>query len=198
MSHVTSQHSARAIRISPRPVIRNPFTPHNSLFNAIHRNMTTDTSAPSPLFSPFLEAGFKQDYVQVPPPASDPTLSLKIHTLVKQPTSNDDSTKTIVFLHGHPQSNVIWHRVIPLLQSTLSPSSWHSLRIIIPDLRGHGLSGVPDIQRDNNGAYKNHAMRERYSKRQMGRDIVQVVDALGCTQQFSLVAHDRGAVRINP
>lgn len=159
--------------------------------------MTTDTFDLSALYSPFLQAGLKQEYVTVPPPASDPTLSLKIHTLVKQPTATEDSTKTIVFLHGHPQSNVIWHRVIPFLQSTLTPSSWNSLRIIIPDLRGHGLSGVPDIERDDNGAYKNQAMRERYSKRQMGRDIVEVVNALGCTQQFFLVAHDRGAVSMD-
>lgn len=167
----------------------------DAVFKSTDCPTATMTDAETKLYQPFLHAGFKREYVPIPPPTSDPTLSLKVHALVKQPSISPTApqSQTLVLLHGHPQSNVIWHRVIPLLFSRLSRAAWDSLRIIIPDLRGHGQSEVPDIERDDAGLYASEAMRERYSKRQMACDVVEVANALGCEGPFGVVAHDRGA-----
>lgn len=154
-------------------------------------DIMTDT-AEEQLFSPFTSTGFQRKQVAIPPSKDDPDLELSLHVLVKQPTQKP--TKTIVFLHGHPQSNIIWHRVIPLLKS--NTPKWDSLRILIPDLRGHGQSGIPPIERNEKGEYKNDIMRARYCKKVMARDIVEMCRASGVPDEdkIFIVAHDRGAV----
>ncbi len=80
----------------------------------------------------------------------------------------------LLLLHGHPQSHVMWHRVAPDLAAT------H--RIVMMDLRGYGDSDRP--------AYDDaHA---NYSKREMALDAMAVMQHLGY-EQFSVLAHDRGA-----
>ncbi len=80
----------------------------------------------------------------------------------------------LLLLHGHPQTHVLWHRVAPQLAQRY--------RVIAADLRGYGDSskplGLPD--------------HSNYSKRSMAADQVALMRSLG-HQQFSLVAHDRGA-----
>src|ERR1700689_5763427 len=79
----------------------------------------------------------------------------------------------LLLLHGHPQSNVMWHRVAPELASHFT--------LVIADLPGYGWSAVPEAQPD-------HAP---YSKRAMAAVMVEVMAALGFVR-FRLAGHDRG------
>ncbi len=79
----------------------------------------------------------------------------------------------VVLIHGFPQTHAMWHRIAPALART------HT--VICPDLRGYGWSSAPSSQ---NG--------ERYAKREMGKDIVAIMEQLGHIR-FALVGHDRGA-----
>lgn len=80
----------------------------------------------------------------------------------------------LILLHGFPQNGLCWLRVAPMLAQ--------QFRVIIPDLRGYGLSDAPP----------DDATHDRYSKRQMARDIVALMDALRLPDAMVL-GHDRGA-----
>jgi haloacetate dehalogenase len=79
----------------------------------------------------------------------------------------------LLLLHGHPQSNVMWHRVAPALAERFT--------LIIADLPGYGWSAAPQAEAD-------HAP---YTKRAMAAAMVQVMEALGFAR-FRLAGHDRG------
>lgn len=80
----------------------------------------------------------------------------------------------LVLLHGFPQTHVMWHRIAPELART------H--RVIVMDLRGYGWSSAPRSD-------ERHTV---YSKREMAKDVIRVVSALGHAR-FALIGHDRGA-----
>lgn len=80
----------------------------------------------------------------------------------------------LVLLHGFPQTHVMWHRIAPELAKN------HT--VIAMDLRGYGWSSAP----------RSDAAHKVYSKREMAKDVLRVIDDLGYTR-FALVAHDRGA-----
>lgn len=80
----------------------------------------------------------------------------------------------LLLLHGNPQTHAMWHRVAPVLAQRFS--------VILPDLRGYGLSGKPAVSAD-------HAA---YSKRAMAADMAGLMEQLG-HDRFRVVAHDRGA-----
>ena len=80
----------------------------------------------------------------------------------------------LLLLHGHPQSNVMWHRVAP----TLAPR----FTLIIADLPGYGWSAAPR-------ALPDHAP---YTKRAMAHAMVEAMETLGFVR-FRLAGHDRGA-----
>ncbi|UHM89593.1 alpha/beta fold hydrolase [Rahnella victoriana] len=80
----------------------------------------------------------------------------------------------LLLLHGHPQTQAIWHKVAPYLTSQFT--------VVLADLRGYGDSGKPEPD----------AEHLRYSKREMAQDQFELMAALGF-HQFSVVAHDRGA-----
>ena len=90
-----------------------------------------------------------------------------IHTLA------GGSGPPLLLLHGYPQSHLIWHRVAPELAKRYT--------VVATDLRGYGMSeklpGSPD-----------HAA---YSKREMAKDQVEVMQQLGFGS-FHLCGHDRG------
>ncbi|MEM0987660.1 MAG: alpha/beta hydrolase [Pseudomonadota bacterium] len=79
----------------------------------------------------------------------------------------------LLLLHGNPQTSAIWRHQAAALQDRFS--------LICPDLRGYGFSSKPP-------AGDNHI---NYSKREMARDMVEVMEHLGHTH-FGLVGHDRG------
>jgi haloacetate dehalogenase len=83
----------------------------------------------------------------------------------------------VVLVHGHPRTHATWHRVAPRLAAA-------GFTVVCPDLRGYGRSTVPP---DAPG----HAQA---SKRAMARDLVALMDALGHTDAFGVVGHDRGAL----
>lgn len=80
----------------------------------------------------------------------------------------------LLLLHGHPQTHVIWHRVVPELSKYF--------RLVLADLRGYGDSSKPKGDSDH----------QNYSKRVMAQDMVRVMHAQG-HEQFAVLAHDRGA-----
>ena len=80
----------------------------------------------------------------------------------------------LLLLHGHPQTQAIWHNVAPHLTSHFT--------VVLADLRGYGDSGKPEPD----------AEHLRYSKREMAQDQLELMAALGFSQ-FSVIAHDRGA-----
>jgi haloacetate dehalogenase len=80
----------------------------------------------------------------------------------------------LLLLHGHPQTHLTWHKVVPALARRFT--------VVATDLRGYGdsekLPGDP--------AHAN------YSKRAMAADQIAVMATLGF-DRFDVVAHDRGA-----
>jgi len=80
----------------------------------------------------------------------------------------------LLLLHGHPQSQAMWHRVAPTLADHFS--------VVLMDLRGYGDSGRPAAGEGS----------AAYSKREMARDALAVMQHLG-HERFQLLAHDRGA-----
>ncbi len=80
----------------------------------------------------------------------------------------------LLLLHGHPQTQAIWHKIAPYLTSQYT--------VVLADLRGYGDSGKPEPDAD-------HYL---YSKREMAQDQYELMLALGF-KQFSVIAHDRGA-----
>lgn len=79
----------------------------------------------------------------------------------------------LLLLHGHPQTHVIWHKVVQRLASQFT--------VIAADLRGYGDSGKPAGLADHSN----------YSKRTMGQDQIALMAQLGFPQ-FLLMGHDRG------
>jgi len=80
----------------------------------------------------------------------------------------------VLFLHGYPQTHMIWHKVAPELSRHYT--------VVLTDLRGYGDSSKPKSNID-------HTV---YSKREMALDQVEVMHDLGF-KKFSVVGHDRGA-----
>ena len=80
----------------------------------------------------------------------------------------------LLMLHGNPQTHAMWHAVAPQLAKQFT--------IVCPDLRGYGGSLKPEATLD-------HAP---YAKREMARDMVEVMERLG-HRRFLLASHDRGA-----
>jgi haloacetate dehalogenase len=81
--------------------------------------------------------------------------------------------RPLLLLHGHPQSNVMWHRVAPLLAPHFT--------LVIADLPGYGWSAAPIEQAD-------HAP---YTKRAMAAGMVELMREVGFVR-FHLAGHDRG------
>lgn len=82
--------------------------------------------------------------------------------------------KSVLLLHGYPQTHVCWHLVAPKLAEHFT--------VVCADLRGCGDSAKP-LSDDGHFAY---------SKRVMARDQVEAMQKLGF-DDFSVVGHDRGA-----
>jgi len=80
----------------------------------------------------------------------------------------------LLLLHGYPQTHVIWHKVASRLAQRYN--------VVASDLRGYGDSGKPAAASDHS----------TYSKREMARDQVELMQALGF-ERFFLCGHDRGA-----
>ncbi|KAK0543780.1 hypothetical protein OC846_006292 [Tilletia horrida] len=149
-------------------------------------------------------ASFESCIFDVPPPAEDRELRMQLHYLYhRAPPARNPNREAIVFLHGHPQNGLIWHRVARRLltsaadsdrkASSSSPSTEHpgNWDLIVPDLRGRGASSAPT---GGCGVFDvPDAQQARYTKRAMAYDVVQLVHHLGYAKRVWIVAHDRGA-----
>lgn len=90
------------------------------------------------------------------------------YTVVSPP----QPTKTVVLLHGAPQTRYEWRKV-------MMPLAAAGYRVIMPDYRGAGASDKP---------------RDGYDKWTMAGDIHSLVrEALGVAEPVSLVGHDLGS-----
>lgn len=84
----------------------------------------------------------------------------------------------VLLVHGHPRTHTTWHRVAPLLVDA-------GYTVVCPDLRGYGGSTAPPDRPDHSQA----------SKREMARDLVALMHALG-HERFHAVGHDRGGYAV--
>lgn len=80
----------------------------------------------------------------------------------------------LLLLHGHPQSLIVWRKVAPAFVEA-------GYQVIAADLRGYGDSAKP----------VGGAGHVNYSKREMAKDQVALMHALG-HRRFSVIGHDRG------
>ncbi|MDO9167208.1 MAG: alpha/beta hydrolase, partial [Rhodoferax sp.] len=80
----------------------------------------------------------------------------------------------LLLLHGHPQTQAMWHRVAPALTERFT--------VVLMDLRGYGDSSRPEPD----------AAHTAHSKREMALDALAVMAQHGF-DRFGVLAHDRGA-----
>jgi len=80
----------------------------------------------------------------------------------------------LLLLHGYPETSAAWCKVAPDLAKKFT--------CVIPDLRGYGLSSVPETDADHLA----------YSKREMAKDMIALMQSLGF-EHFNVLGHDRGA-----
>jgi haloacetate dehalogenase len=85
----------------------------------------------------------------------------------------DSKAKTVLLLHGFPQTHFIWHKIVRALCKDYS--------VVCPDLRGYGDSDKP----------AGRPPHTEYSKRTMAEDMVELMRVLQLPR-FHLVGHDRG------
>ena len=78
----------------------------------------------------------------------------------------------LLLLHGFPQTHLEWRLIAPALAEKFT--------LVLMDLRGYGGSSVPPSE---HGA--------GYAKREMAKDAVAVMAALGFAR-FNIIGHDRG------
>ena len=76
----------------------------------------------------------------------------------------------VLLLHGFPETWYCWKHQI----RALSPH----YRLIVPDLRGYGLTGKP---------------QSGYDKRSMALDVIRLLDHLHLSSPLPVIGHDRGA-----
>lgn len=93
-------------------------------------------------------------------------------------SGNAEARPPLLLLHGHPETHLMWHRIADALAEDFT--------VIAPDLRGYGGSSKPAGEADHS----------TYSKREMAKDAVLLMEHFGAERGFSsfaLCAHDRGA-----
>ncbi len=99
----------------------------------------------------------------------DPDRTVRLGYTVVTPT---EPHKTVVLLHGAPQTRYEWRKI-------MMPLAAAGYRVIMPDYRGAGASDKP---------------RDGYDKWTMAGDIHSLLrDTLGVTEPVSLVGHDLGS-----
>ena len=101
----------------------------------------------------------------------DPAAGVRIGYTVAAPSTG--ASKTVLLIHGAPQTGYAWRHVMPLLVEV-------GYRVVVPDYRGAGASSKP---------------RDGYDKWTMAADLHQLVHReLGIQGPISVVGHDLGSM----
>lgn len=87
------------------------------------------------------------------------------------------SGPAVVLAHGFPETGYSWRHQVPALVAA-------GHRVIVPDMRGYGLSDRPDDV-------------DSYCAENVGRDLIGLLDALG-ERDAAFVGHDWGAASVWP
>jgi pimeloyl-ACP methyl ester carboxylesterase len=83
------------------------------------------------------------------------------------------ATRTVLLIHGAPQTGYAWRKVVPLLAEA-------GYKVVVPDYRGAGVSTKP---------------RDGYDKWTMAADLHHLVHSeLGIQGPISVVGHDLGSM----
>lgn len=82
--------------------------------------------------------------------------------------------KPVLLLHGFPDDQKVWHKVVPLMTD-------HGYQVITFDQRGCGESDAP-------------VGRKHYKIRKIVDDIPNILDALTIQSPVAVISHDWGAV----
>lgn len=85
----------------------------------------------------------------------------------------DQDGELIIFLHGFPESSIIW-------EQTMKKLAVLGYRCLAPDQRGYSDGARPE-------GYKN------YSFRKLSADVIAFAENMGVNGKFHLVGHDIGA-----
>lgn len=85
----------------------------------------------------------------------------------------EQNGELVVFLHGFPESSIIWEKTMLKLAAL-------GYRCIAPDQRGYSDGARPI-------GYQN------YSFRKLASDVIGFAESTGCSGKFHLVGHDIGA-----
>lgn len=85
----------------------------------------------------------------------------------------DQTGELVIFLHGFPESSIIWEKTMMKLASL-------GYRCMAPDQRGYSDGARPE-------GYEN------YTFRKLAADVIGFADWAGCAHKFHLVGHDIGA-----
>ena len=87
--------------------------------------------------------------------------------------SGDEKNELVIFLHGFPETSMMWSRLMDRVSS-------EGFYCLAPDMRGYSQGACP------RGA-------ESYRLQALSQDILNMADQLGA-RKFHLVGHDWGAV----
>lgn len=85
----------------------------------------------------------------------------------------EQNGELVIFLHGFPESSIIWEKTMTKLASL-------GYRCLAPDQRGYSDGARPD-------GFVNYSFKE------LAADVIGFADLVGCSGKFHLVGHDLGA-----
>ena len=106
--------------------------------------------------------------------SGDVELAVKVYGDAKRPAKQPAKQPVIVLVHGYPDSNHVWNKVVGPLSARY--------RVVAYDVRGAGESTVP-------------AHTAAYELEHLVADLAAVVDAVSPEQPIHLVAHDWGSIQ---
>jgi pimeloyl-ACP methyl ester carboxylesterase len=125
-------------------------------------------------------AGRETSWPPLPLPAAirqrfvEPVNGLRLHLL----EAGEPGRPCLLLLHGFPELAYSWRKLMP----PLAAAGWH---VLAPDQRGYGRSSGFDTAYDTD--------LQPFGLRNLVRDAVALLDALGIARAAAVVGHDFGA-----
>ncbi|PWN49513.1 alpha/beta-hydrolase [Violaceomyces palustris] len=101
--------------------------------------------------------------------------------------------RPLLLIHGHPQTHMIWSKLAKrLVSEVVQEDGDQEWEIIIPDTRGMGQSSCPDGLIVLGDGDRDQEMGSVYGKREIGSDLVLLMEHFGHDRGLYIVGHDRG------